>query len=385
MNHFSEFDDIRPFNEEEIRSVTPRLLQEPALYPFLKYIFPEATPEQLREKISSIGSNTDFIKKISYYGVQRILSTTSDGFSYSGEENVKDQVSYLFISNHRDIVLDTCLLNLLLFENQKVMTQSAIGNNLIKDNFLKTIAKLNNNFTVYRDLNLRETLESSRILSRYIHHVLNEMGQSIWIAQREGRTKDGNDHTHSGVLKMLCMASEDKPLVDYIKELRIIPMAISYEYDPTDILKIPQLLAAERHETYIKKENEDLNSILTGLTGYKGRIHISLGNPLDEELNELEALGQPSKQIRRLGEIIDERIHRLYRLWPTNYIAYDILYQTDKFRNEYNQEDIQKFEKKILERLTSSAGENARVNLLKMYAMPVVNQLSVFQNKPGEA
>jgi 1-acyl-sn-glycerol-3-phosphate acyltransferase len=304
-----------------------------------------------------------------------VLEKSSDGLTTSGFEKLEKGESYLFISNHRDILLDTTLLNVALFEHGLVMTSSAIGDNLVKKDFLNILAKLNRNFLVQRGLTPREMLQSSKTLSEYIGYLLLHEGRSVWIAQREGRTKDGNDATNPGVLKMVGMGSDEDNLMDYFKKIKVVPVSISYEYDPTDVLKIPQLLAEANNEVYIKEKNEDFMTLLSGVMGQKKRIHIHIGDVLNTEIDEIkEEFNNGNKQIQALAQVIDDSVIQNYKLWPTNYVAYDILNKTDTYSHLYTAEQKSLFERRLEMRIDA---ENpvALQGLLDMYANPVVNKL----------
>src|SRR5690606_17392988 len=208
-------------------------------------------------------------------------------FTYSGFEKLDSNTAYLYVSNHRDIILDTSLLNVALFENNLIMTASAIGDNLVNKPFLLALSKLNRNFLIRRELSPREMLMSSKLVSEYIQNLLLEEKRSVWIAQREGRTKDGNDRTQQGVLKMLALANNEGSIMQYFKKLKIIPVSISYEFDPTDVLKMPELMAKHYDQEYVKSSNEDFNTILKGATGQKRKMHIHAGEMLSVELDEI--------------------------------------------------------------------------------------------------
>lgn len=368
----SKFDDIRPYTDEESQKVYQMLAKHPSMIQLMRTVYPDYSEQEVTEELRSYKRVDDFQRKFAYPGIRQIIARTSDGVSFSGFDKLEKGKAYLFISNHRDIILDTTLLNMLLIEHGHLLTESAIGNNLVQRDFLHTVAKLNRNFIVKRDLPVRQMLEHSLTLSEYIHHVVCDKNRSVWIAQREGRTKDGNDQTHSGVLKMIGMASGDK-LIEGLKELRIVPMSVSYEWDPTDGMKMTELMAKANNEEYVKGRNEDYRSIMTGLQGQKGRIHIALSAPLDEELDELKKLSNVNKQIRGVGEIIDRNIHANYKLWPSNYMAYDQLHKTDKYSDKYTEEDLVKFKRRLKKRLGKFDDQLAVSKFLKMYATPVMN------------
>ena len=222
-------------------------------------------------------------------------------------------------------------------------------------------------------------LESSRLLSEYIGQLLLRENRSVWIAQREGRTKDGNDATHPGVLKMLAMASDDQNLMRYFKKIKVVPVSISYEYDPTDALKMPQLMAEANNEVYVKEKNEDFMTLLSGIMGQKKHIHIHVGKVLDTELDNIASEHENSnKQIQAMAQIIDDSILNSYKLWPTNYIAYDILNNTNTFSEQYTENEKSLFERR-LEMKIDQKNTVALQGFLAMYANPVVNKLK-YQN-----
>ena len=255
------------------------------------------------------------------------------------------------------------------------MTASAIGDNLVKKAFLSTLAKLNRNFLVLRGLTPREMLQSSKLLSEYIGNLLLHENRSVWIAQREGRTKDGNDVTNPGVLKMLGMGSDEKNLMDYFKKIKIVPVSISYEYDPTDALKMPQLMAEANNEIYVKEKNEDFMTILSGAMGQKKRIHIHVGKVLDTEIDKIAAENDnTNKQVQALAQVIDDAILSNYKLWSTNFIAYDIVSKTNRFSHLYTENEKSIFERRLEMRIDQD-NPVALESFLSMYANPVVNKL----------
>jgi 1-acyl-sn-glycerol-3-phosphate acyltransferase len=350
-------------------------MNHPMMKALMNFSFPDVEDEVWKEQLRRTHSIRDFQCNFIYQSVRRVLETSSDGLTTSGFEKLDKNKSYLFITNHRDIILDTSLLNTCLYEHGLVMTASAIGDNLVKKSFLLTLSKLNRNFVVQRGLPPRELLQSSKTLSEYIRHLLTRENQSVWIAQREGRTKDGNDATHQGVLKMLGMANGDMSLIEYFKKIRIVPVSISYEYDPTDALKMPQLLAEAKQETYIKEKNEDFVTLLSGIMGQKKRIHIHVDDILDTELDEVaQQFDNSNKQIQAVAQVIDDAILRTYKLWPTNYIAYDLLHKTNKYADKYTEAEKMLFERRLELRIDEN-NPVALQGFLAMYANPVVNKL----------
>ncbi|NDP26544.1 MAG: 1-acyl-sn-glycerol-3-phosphate acyltransferase [Flavobacterium sp.] len=375
----SKFDAIRPFYETEVNDAIQTVVQHPMMKALMNFTFPDLADEVWKEQLLRTHSTRDFQCNFIYKSLQKVLEKTSDGLTTSGFEKLEKNSSYMFISNHRDILLDTSLLNACLFEHKLVMTASAIGDNLVKKSFLRKLARLNRNFLVQRGLSPREMLQSSRLLSEYISKLLQHENRSVWIAQREGRTKDGNDATNPGVLKMLAMGSDEGNLMDYFKKIQIVPVSISYEYDPTDALKMPQLLAEAKQEIYIKEKNEDFINLMSGVMGQKRRIHIHVGDVLNHELDSIKDQHENSnKQILALAQVIDDSILSNYKLWPTNYIAYDILNQTNVYSDLYTENEKSLFGRR-LERRIDHNNPLALQSFLAMYANPVVNKLK-FEN-----
>ncbi|MFV5683978.1 1-acyl-sn-glycerol-3-phosphate acyltransferase [Flavobacterium sp. GB2R13] len=369
-----KFDAIRPFYDSEINEALQNVIHHPMMKALMNFSFPDVADEVWKEQFRKTHSIRDFQCNFIYQSVQKVLEKSSEGLTTSGFENLEPNTSYLFISNHRDILLDTTLLNAALFEHGLVMTASAIGDNLVKKSFLKTLAKLNRNFLVQRGLTPREMLQSSKLLSEYIGHLLLHENRSVWIAQREGRTKDGNDTTNPGVLKMLGMASDEKNLMDYFKKIKIVPVSISYEYDPTDALKMPQLMAEANNEVYIKEKNEDFMTILSGALGQKKRIHIHIGKVLDTEIDTIVAENDNcNKQILALAQVIDDSILSNYKLWPTNYIAYDIVNKINTHSHLYTENEKSLFERRLEMRIDET-NPVALQGFLAMYSNPVVNK-----------
>lgn len=381
INHqkMQKFDKIRPFYDAEINEAIRSSVNHPMMKALMNFTFPEVDDSVWKDQLIKTHSIRDFQCNFIYQSVQKVLEKSSDGLSTSGFEKLEKNTSYLFISNHRDIILDTSLLNAALFDHGLVMTASAIGDNLVKKSFLLTLSKLNRNFLVQRGLPPRELLQSSKLLSEYIQQLLLRENRSVWIAQREGRTKDGNDATHPGVLKMLAMASENEDLMSYFKNLKIVPVSISYEYDPTDALKMPQLMAEANNEIYIKEKNEDFMTLLSGIIGQKKRIHIHIGDVLKTELDSISVeYDNSNKQIQSLAQVIDDSILKNYKLWPTNYIAYDILNRTDEYRSFYTDNEKLLFERRLEIRIDQN-NPVALEGFLNMYANPVVNKMK-YQN-----
>ena len=369
------FDAIRPYYDAEINKAIQKVVNHPMMKALMNFTFPEENDEVWKEQLKRTYSIRDFQCNFIYESLQQVLKRSSDGLTTSGFEKLEKNTAYIFISNHRDIILDTSLLNASLFDHDLVMTASAIGDNLVKNPFLDVLAKLNRNFLVQRGLSPREMLQSSKLMSEYIGQLLLRENRSVWIAQREGRTKDGNDATHPGVLKMLAMGNDEGNLMDYFKKIKIVPVSIAYEYDPTDALKMPQLKAEANNEIYIKEKNEDFMTLLSGVMGQKKHIHIHVGDVIDKEIDVIaKQFDNSNKQIQALAQAIDDSILQSYHLWPTNYIALDILNKSDKYKAFYTENEKSLFER----RLEMKIDKNNPVELagfLNMYANPVINKM----------
>jgi 1-acyl-sn-glycerol-3-phosphate acyltransferase len=371
----SPFEDIRPYYDIEVNQAIREILDHPMLKAMMNFTFPDHEDSYWKDLMLHCHSIRDFQINFIYPGVKKVLEKSSNGLTTSGFEKLEKDTSYLFISNHRDIILDTSLLNASLFEHGLFMTTSAIGDNLVKKPFLKHLSKMTRNFIIKRGLPARELLESSRTVSAFIRHSLLRENRSVWIAQREGRTKDGNDMTHKGVLKMIGMASDEgEHFLDYFKRLNVVPISISYEYDPTDMLKMPELMAKANQEVYVKGENEDFNTLLSGIIGQKKRIHIHVGDCLNDRIDQIKENNQGQvKQLQALTDLIDDQIILGYKLWPTKYIAHDLLTGTAQYSSEYSPEEKALFEARF-RRGVDQKNPLAVRSFLAMYANPVSNQ-----------
>lgn len=371
----SKFDKIRPYYDAEVNGALREAIQHPMMKAMMQFAYPDVEESVWKEQLLRTHSIRDFQINFAYQAVKKIIETTSDGLTTSGFEKLEPNTAYFFISNHRDIILDTSLLNVCLFDHGLVMTASAIGDNLVKKDFLLKLSKLNRNFLVQRNLPPRELLESSKLLAEYMYHLLSRENRSVWIAQREGRTKDGNDATHQGVLKMIAMASDEANTMDFFKKLKIVPVSISYEYDPTDALKMPQLMAEANDQIYIKEKNEDFVTLLSGIIGQKKRIHLHVGDSLNAEIETIKQTNEnTNKQIQALAQAIDDSILQSYKLWPTNFIAYDLLHNSSTYSSKYTEKEKQLFERRLELRINSDDAQQ-KESFLAMYANPVVNKL----------
>lgn len=377
-----EFEDIRFYNENEVQPALKEYMRHPMVKTLLQFTFPEKSFQEIAAILNDCHSISDFQTKVIYKSVLKVIEKSTEGLTYNGFDKLDNDQAYFYISNHRDIILDTSFLNATLYEQELIMTASAIGDNLVQKPFLMALSRLNRNFLVKRGISPREMLKSSKVLSEYIKKLLLEDKRSVWMAQREGRTKDGSDYTQQGVLKMLAMAKGKKSLAEYFTELKIVPVAISYEFDPTDILKMPEILAKRMEEEYVKSANEDFNSIMQGALGNKGRIHINAGEVLGKEVFEKIEKEHDSinAQLKAVATKIDQHIYKNYKLWPANYIACDLLKNSETYAGKYSDKEKRQFERRLSRRVDVKNALELNSYLL-MYANPVINKEALYEEK----
>lgn len=375
----SAFDDIRPYADHEVQGVIHRIITKPSFKKLVLALFPERSFESIVAELQPITTVHQLQKHLIHHVVRAIIRKTITELTCRGMKNVDHRKAHLFISNHRDIILDPAILNTLLFENSHETAQIAIGNNLLYSNLVADLMKLNKSFIVQRELGGQQMYEHTRHLSSYIRHVITELKQHVWIAQGNGRTKDGNDHTQTGLLKMLNI-SGGTDFVQSFEDLNIIPVSISYEYDPCDILKAVELYIRAQTDSYIKQPGEDKESMIKGLTENKGRVEIAIGKSIKkQELQTIASLNNKNERIRRLATTIDNQVYRSYRLWPTNYIAVDLLHKSKEYIEHYSSLERTSFLKYIEKRLNQAeiTDELLEHFLLQIYANPVINKYKV--------
>lgn len=370
------FDDIRPYFDSEVNGMMQQLLKEQNLLNALKFVFPERNIEAIVDQMSQIRSVKQFQTEIISLGVNSIARSTTKGLTIDGLENFEKGKAYLVISNHRDIVLDSAFLNFLLFSNDYETTRIAIGDNLLKHNWIAQLVKLNKNFIVRRGLSPRDMLQASNHLSAYIRHSIVKDNESVWIAQREGRTKDGDDKTAHGLIKMFSRSAQsNQSAFDAYAELNIIPLSISYEWEPCDVLKAKENIIKRNNEPYIKKEGEDAFSMIYGIKQAKGRVHFSFGKPYNHFMQWIDRdLSQGDLQ-HLIIQYIDKTIIENYRLFPSAYISYDTLHASRKFIEMYNQEDLDAFDQYLNQWKDETDFAEIKQELLRIYAKPVENKL----------
>lgn len=375
------FDDIRPYYDSEINSAMKRIADNPSFPILSSFVFPEMNAEEVRKILRGIDNIRDFQINVMQKANKQIMCNSITEFTYSGLEHVEKDKAYLFVSNHRDIMLDAALLQAIFIDNNIETTEITFGANLMRGELVIDIGKSNKMFRVERPGgSMREFYNTSRHLSEYIRMTLTQKGSSLWIAQRNGRTKDGKDRTDQGIINMFRMSNADDK-VSSIAELNILPVSVSYEWEPCDILKT-LVLYARQQGPYVKKPGEDLNSIITGIVDPKGRVHFELCKPITaEELKPYESLtsNEFNKQVARL---IDQRICTAYRLRPNNYIAHDIMSGSATYSSHYTRQEREAF-MTYMSKLDEYA-EGCEMNILEsiflgIYANPVDSKI-LFEN-----
>ncbi len=372
-----KFDDIRPYDDSEVHAALERIVSNPLLSNISNYLFPGMDENLFKATLLSCHTKDDFQVKVMSKVIEKILADTTTGLSFGGLEYFGGDKRHLIVSNHRDIVLDSAIIQLILYKHDVPRTEIAVGDNLITSSFIEDITRCNRMIKVIRSTSPREVYTTSKVLSEYMRYRVANQISSIWIAQRNGRTKDGIDVTEQGLLKMFDMSGSGDFVKDFT-ELSIMPASISYEYEPCDILKAVELYI-KRRQKYVKSEGEDLNSILTGIMQPKGRIHIQFNEPLTaEEVNAAAELDK-NERFKELGMAIDRKIISNYKLWPNNYIAFDMLNGADKFADKYSAEEKAAFEGYVNARLqkVEEGRDEIREIFLGIYASPVTCVLAL--------
>lgn len=379
-----EYDSIRPYLDEEVPTVVAQLANQPELRHVLSALLSEEETAALIQQLKGIHSVDDFKQRISYPLVVQLAKRTTFSVSLSGASRLGGDLPTTFITNHRDIILDSAFLNLVMRERNYLMPRIAIGDNLFGRPWIEAVVKLNDSFVVRRSLPIRQMLLAAQSLSAFIDQSIQQDHKSVWIAQREGRAKDNSDKTQPSVLKMIASSQSNDPLTQLMR-VNIAPTTISYEYDPCDILKACELLWRKHHpeEQYVKGPEEDLINMKTGLLGYKGRVHFAIGKRLNELITpelETELRTLPKQQLYpRLAELIDTELHSNYRFYPINYIAYDLLHPHKAHPKElYSEADKEKALRYIEEQIAKAptdaySADELRTQLLQMYAQPLCN------------
>jgi hypothetical protein len=387
----SEFDSIRPYNDDEVGAVLERLLRDTefldSIVKFklskplakLSFAFRSLVRSRLKKEVAKVKTVADFQAQIESYLVKALDETTSE-MTVSGLDRLDANSAYLFISNHRDIAMDPALVNLAIYRAGFSTLRIAIGDNLLTKPFASDLMRLNKSFIVNRSATApREKLKAAKLLSKYIHHSVINDSENVWIAQREGRAKDGLDRTNSAIISMLAYSKpKSQSLSDYVREARIVPVSISYEYDPCDADKAKELYSKDALGSYEKAEHEDVESIARGITGFKGRVHLAFGEPLSKEFEDTDAV----------TEEIDKQILELYQLSPSNCFAFEALegrspdVAVGKKQERFLDMNLDR-ERKIFAARLESIAEQYRPYFLASYANPVRDKLAAKEQEPA--
>ena len=376
------FEDIRPLNQDEVQAAIEELLASEEFRHALRYVKPDLDWDQLSAAMRACKTKEQFKSTLAYDAVMTVAKKTTFSLTISGRSRLPEgKPACTFISNHRDIVLDASFLNVMLYDVGYGMTQVAIGDNLLIRPWIKTFVRLNNSFIVKRGVSVRQMLEVSGTLSAYINHTIKDTKESIWIAQREGRAKDSNDRSQPSVLKMLCMAG-GKDIIGNLKSLNIVPVAISYEFDPCDYLKAQEFQLKRDNPEYHKTQRDDLLNMETGILNNKGRVHFTISQLINDQLDQLDPNMDRNELFAAVASIIDKEIYRHYRFYPNNYVAYDLLSGTRRFSDHYGLKDKKAFEEYLQKQLDKIVIPNKdenflRKKILEMYANPLKNFLAL--------
>ena len=374
----TDFSDIAPFNDEEAAAALARVSNHPNVPWVSKFLFPDKPQTFLRDMLLGIYTVDQFQQTVMKTAIQWVIDNTTTEFTYDGIEILKGmKTPYLAMSNHRDIILDPALTQMILMWNNLPETQICVGDNLLKQKTIELLIRSNRMIKVIRGISARELYLSSQVLSKYIRKTITTGKGSVWIAQRQGRTKDGIDVTEQGLLKMIDM-SGTKDFVQNFMEVHIIPLSISYEYEPCDIMKARETIIKRHSGTYVKGEDEDLQSIMIGIKQPKGHVHLHVGEPLTEEEIREASYCDKNDRYQSIRHAVDRRIIEGYRLWKTNYMAYDLVNKGSKYASEYTQQDMENFQGYLAQQLIkveSTLDRHEMMDeLLHIYSNPVLSK-----------
>ena len=369
------YEDIAPYTDEEAVAALKVVADHPNTPWVSKYIFSNQPETYLRDILKSIRSVDEFQKLVMSQAIEWVIEKSVHNFSYDGLAKLQAiDGCYLAMSNHRDIILDPAFTQIILHRNQMPLTEICVGDNLLKSKTIEGLIRSNRMIKVIRGISARELYLSSQVLSKYIRESITTGKSSVWIAQREGRTKNGIDMTEQGLLKMFDMSGTGD-FVENFLELNIVPLSISYEYEPCDILKAREILIS-RTQKYVKTENEDLQSIIIGIKQQKGNVHLNFGDPLKEDEIREASVCDKNDRYRSIRHAVDVRVINGYRLWNTNYIAYDLANHTFKYADRYTPEEVEAFtaytEHQLDQVEPTLNREELRDIFLRIYGNPVM-------------
>lgn len=381
MAESSRFDDISPLKDSDVKERIQELLVDPGFQHAVSYIIPDVNWDDFSSEMSKYNTKEEFQTNIIYQVMCMLANRVTSGLDGEGWENIDKSVEHLFLSNHRDIVLDAGFMNILRHKYGFRTTEIAIGDNLLIHKWIDTLVRLNKSFIVRRGVSGRQILLNSKHLSDYIHYVITQKAESIWMAQREGRAKDSDDLTQDSLIKMIAMSPENGNIIDNLKELNIIPLSISYEYDPCDYLKAKEFQLKRDNPDYKKTQRDDLLNMEMGILGFKGRVIFKFGKCINPELDKIKEIESDKRhQVDMVARAIDKNIHFNYEIFPCNYIAYDLLHESSRFANKYTLSDIDTFKEylnKQIEKIDIDKVDYEFVwhKLLEMYSNTLKNYL----------
>jgi len=367
------FIKIRPYKDDELPLAINRMLTSTGFIGSLINFVPDIPLNVLIRKIRKTKTCFDFQKDVFAKIISTFQERSIDNFTVSGYDSLDKDKAYLFVANHRDIVMDSALMQVYLLSLGIGPCLSGIGDNLLSSQIFADVAKVCNMFTITRSGTAREMVINSKLVSDFIRQTICDKNKSVWLAQRNGRTKDGIDKTQASVLKMLCMSAREKDIFTAIKELNIVPLTISYEFEPCDHLKARELALTEKNKKYTKTQGEDYRSMRDGIFAYKGRVHLAFGEPINDSIDETLDFQSDNEKYQYLCSLIDKQMYKNYRLWPNNHIAYDMLHSGDQFQNYYSEFSKRDFVKHLRKQANVEDINYMKMRhyLLQIYANPV--------------
>lgn len=385
-----DFSDIAPYGQEEFKDKMAHLVNEEGFEHAVRYVMPDVDYPEFIKLLLSVKDGNEFQSKVMRSFLEMLVKRTTSGITCGGLDNISHDQRYTFMSNHRDIVLDASFLNYCFLTNDFPTSEVAIGNNLLIYDWITDLVKLNKSFIVKRNLKITQALVAARQLSAYIHYCINQKHESLWIAQREGRAKDSNDITQESLIKMIGLEGGGT-LLENIISANIIPVAISYEYDPNDYLKATEFLLKRLDPAFKKSPHDDLLSMETGLLQPKGRVHFQIGRGINDILTKLPADTDKTEILKNVCSAIDCEIHSNYKIFPINYIAHDLLHHNQEYRAEYSEEELHGFQNYIEQqldkvRLASVSvvdRDYMREMMLTMYFNPLKNKIAASGKRCG--
>lgn len=383
MAELIDFSDIAPYEDSQFQEKIKALVKEPGFLHAVGYTMPAEDVPVLLDELLKITNTDDFQREVMIPFLEVIAKTTTSGISLGGVKYLNPNLCYTYITNHRDIVLDASFLNLALNRRGIPTTEVAIGNNLLVFDWIEDLVRLNKSFIVKRNTGVREALTAAKQLSAYIHHTILDKRESVWIAQREGRAKDSSDHTQESLVKMLALSGDGASFIDNIKEINLMPVSISYEFDPNDYLKAREFLLKRRDPNHKKSQRDDLFSMETGLLQFKGRVHFQLTPRINARIDQIGETRDRNTAARWICRMIDQAIHRSYEIFDINYVAFDLLHNTNRFEKYYTEEkklEVQNYFNTQIDKVdlpdVSLEEHDFMINqMYVMYANPLKNKL----------